>query len=79
MPDRRPDPDVHRDHGPAHPGMPRWVKVFVIIGAALLGLLIATQFIGDGGHGPGRHGGGGDQTPASTDDSGHRPPVDHGP
>ena len=80
MADLRPDPDTHSDDGPGQTGMPRWVKVFVVIGAVLLVLLIATQFIGDGGHGPGRHGGGGgDETPASTEDDGHTPPVDHGP
>lgn len=78
MADLRPDPGTHSDDTPSEAGMPRWVKVFVLIGAALLVLLIATQFIG-GGHGPRRHGGGGDETPVSTEDRGHTPPVDHGP
>lgn len=78
MADLRPDPDTHSDDGPSQAGMPRWVKVFVIIGAVLLVLLIATQLIGDGGHGPGRHGGD-DETPASTEDGGHTPPIDHEP
>ena len=34
--------------------MPRWVKVFGIIGLVLLVLFIVLQFIG-GNHGPGRH------------------------
>jgi hypothetical protein len=35
------------------PGMPRWVKVFVIFGAALVVLMLVLL---SSGHGPGRHG-----------------------
>lgn len=81
MADLRPDPESDSDtrhERPAATRMPRWVKVFVIVGVLLIALLIATQFIGGGGHGPGRHGGSG-ETPTSTQDDGHTPPVDHGP
>jgi len=62
---------------PVPTGMPRWVKVFVIIGLLLIALLVSSLLIGGGGHGPGRHGSG-TETPTSTED-GHTPPVDHGP
>jgi hypothetical protein len=55
--------------------MPRWVKVFVVIGAVLALVLVIGLVFGGGEHGPGRHGGGnGDETPTS-----HVPPVDHAP
>lgn len=60
----------------ARAGTPRWVKVFVVIGAVLAVLLVVGLVFGKGEHGPGRHGGGGDgrETPTS-----HGPPVDHSP
>jgi len=76
-----PDPEtdsVTRHERPAATRMPRWVKVFVVVGLLLVAVLMATQFIGGGGHGPGRHGGGGEPQ-TSTDGGGHTPPVDHGP
>ena len=36
-------------------GMPRWVKVFLIVGAALLIVAVVVFLIGGGQHGPGRH------------------------
>lgn len=57
-------------------GMPRWVKVFIIIGLLVVALLVASQLLG-GGHGPARHGGG--ETRTSTEDGAHVPPVRHGP
>jgi hypothetical protein len=62
-------------------GMPRWVKVFVIAGLALVLLLAVGKLTGLGGdHGPGRHRGGDDPPVTLMDeDGGHRPPVDHGP
>ena len=66
---------------PSTAGMPRWVKVFLIVGLALVLLVLVGKVTGvGGGHGPGRHGGG-DDTPSSVvDKSGdHRSPVDHGP
>lgn len=60
-------------------GMPRWVKVFLVIGLALVLLFVVAKLAGMGGeHGPGRHGG--PDAPSVVDqDGGHRSPVDHGP
>jgi hypothetical protein len=38
-----------------NPGMPRWVKIFLIAAAAVLVLLVVAMLIGGGEHGPGRH------------------------
>jgi hypothetical protein len=35
--------------------MPRWVKVFLIIAAALVVLMVAVMLVSGGQHGPGRH------------------------
>jgi len=75
---RADDSDVRRDGG-SRAGMPRWVKVSLIIGLALVLLFVIGKITGIGGeHGPGRHGGG--DTPSSVvdDEGGHVPPVDHG-
>jgi hypothetical protein len=49
-------------------GTPRWVKMFGLIAALLLVLLLVIALL-TGGHGPGRHGlsgdAGGDKPPAS--------------
>ena len=37
------------------PGMPRWVKVFVLIVILLILLVVVIMFIVGGDHGPGRH------------------------
>ena len=37
------------------PGVPRWVKIFCVVGLLLLVLIVVAVF---GGHGPGRHMGG---------------------
>ncbi len=37
------------------PGMPRWVKVFVLIVILLILLVLITMFALGGDHGPGRH------------------------
>jgi hypothetical protein len=61
--------------------MPRWVKIFLIIGLLLVLLFVVGKVTGVGGeHGPGRHGRG-DDTPSSVvnHDDGHRPPVEHRP
>lgn len=41
--------------GPSPAGMPRWVKIFLIVAAVLVVLLVAGMLIGGGQHGPGRH------------------------
>ena len=57
--------------GTGDPGLPRWVKVFRIIGIILVLAFVISMFAGVR-HGPGLH------TP--TDDTGgHSPPVEHGP
>ena len=41
---------------PPYPGMPRWVKVFGIIGIVVVLLVVIVLATGVGGeHGPGRH------------------------
>ena len=79
--DSKPQQDqaaVSGDSG-ASPGMPRWVKVFVIVGLAVVFLVAVAKITGVGGdHGPGRHGGG-DGTSAVHEDGDHHPPVVHNP
>lgn len=59
--------------------MPRWVKVSLLVVLALIAIVVIANVTGIGGeHGPQRHGGG-DDTPTSVVDDGHRPPVDHTP
>lgn len=36
-------------------GMPRWVKVFIAVGMALMVLLVVGMLLTGGRHGPGRH------------------------
>lgn len=49
------DQAEHRDgrSGQGGPGMPRWVKIFAIVGAILVALVVVALL---SGHGPGRHG-----------------------
>jgi hypothetical protein len=48
--------DVNAQASPdEHRGMPRWVKVFAVLGIVLVVLVIVMLFTG---HGPGRHTGG---------------------
>ena len=73
------DVSVAEDVG-TRAGMPRWVKVSLIAALVIVLLFVVAKVTGLGGdHGPVRHGG--DDTPSSVveEDSGHRPPVDHGP
>ena len=39
-----------------HPGLPRWVKVSVIVVAVVLVVLVLAMLVTGGEHGPGRHG-----------------------
>lgn len=53
-PQQEPEADPTADAVP--PGMPRWVKVPLIVVAALLLIFVILQFTGVGGqHGPARH------------------------
>jgi hypothetical protein len=48
-------------------GTPRWVKVFGIIALVVALLVVVMLLIGDGGHGPRRHGGAGGALPISLE------------
>ena len=60
-------------------GMPRWVKVSLIVGLALVLLFVfaqVTRLAGD--HGPGRHGAGSDTRSSVIHETAeHSPPVVH--
>lgn len=62
-------------------GMPRWVKISVVVAGLLIATFLVLRLTGAGGeHGPGRHMGpeGDRETPGVTE---HRPPTgvpDHG-
>ena len=61
---------------PPYPGMPRWLKVSGILVIVLVLLVAALLVTGAGGdHGPGRHSGGGGNTPATSVPAGHIPPA----
>lgn len=58
-------------------GVPRWVKVFGLIALALVLLLVITQLLAGGKHGPSRHTGSapvGDAAPVVAVAAGHAPP-----
>ena len=79
-PDSKPqqDPPAGGSDPEAGPGMPRWVKLFLLVGLAMVLLFAVATVTGVAGdHGPGRHGGGGG-TPAVHEDGGHKPPF-HNP
>lgn len=61
------------------PSVPRWVKVFGLIGLVLVVLVIALQLLGGNSHGPGRHNPDADTQPSVTSAVGHVPPMDHLP
>jgi hypothetical protein len=67
--------DMRPDREPT--GIPRWVKVSLII-VAVVGLLIVVMTLIGGGHGPRRHGSPDDsvgRTPPSSVTAGHTPPA----
>ncbi len=76
MPDPPPTPTPAWDRTESTTGTPRWVKVFSMIAAVLVLLVLIMMFAGGGRHGPGRH------TP-SGDVGGRTPPAsvteDHPP
>jgi len=65
-------PDIGDDTGvrptaDRPPSTPRWVKVTgIIVGVLVLVFVILLFIRGPGGHGPGMHGGGGGEAPASS-------------
>ena len=60
-----------------HAGMPRWVKISLLVVGALVLVFVLANITGVAGdHGPGRHAGGDDS--GEVDDGGHRSPIDHG-
>jgi hypothetical protein len=60
MTDRSDDQDPLDDIQPTivgsrAPGMPRWVKVFLITAVALIAIMVIAMVASGGRHGPGRH------------------------
>lgn len=57
--------------------MPRWVKVFGILGLLVVALLVVVLLFGGGGHNPGRHSlsreGGHSHLPGLVSHGGRRP------
>ena len=57
-------------------GMPRWVKLFLMVGLAIALLFVLAQVTGlagghgPGRHGPGRHGAGSDTRPSVVQEGG---------
>jgi hypothetical protein len=81
-PPRYPDPEPEAGDdtgaGPgrdSRPGMPRWVKVSLIVIAVLVVMVIILSRVGghEGGPGPGGHGFGGGTPPSSVIEGGVRP------
>ena len=69
-----PDPEGASDSPAAdHPGAPRWVKVFVAL-AVLVVLAVGVKLLVGGGHGPGRHLGGGESARTQPAGGTHAPP-----
>ena len=48
-------PGDRASEGTPADGMPRWVKLFLAVGLALLLVVVALKVFGGGQHGPGRH------------------------
>lgn len=73
-PDTREDTSVSPG-GASPPGMPRWVKISLLIVAALVAAFLILKVAGVGGeHGPGRHLGPAGGGAKISDVSEHRPP-----
>ena len=77
-PEPSPDDAVVGLEGP-NGGMPRWVKVSLLVGLALVLMFVLAQVTGVAGdHGPGRHGAGSDtQSFVVHEGAGHSTPVVH--
>jgi hypothetical protein len=54
-PSRRRDPAGVGADGASPPGMPRWVKLSLILVVVLVLLVVIVMLIAGGGHGPSRH------------------------
>jgi hypothetical protein len=73
-PDYGDDTDIALDHETI--GMPRWVKVFGIIGLVVVLLFVIALVAGGGSHGPGRHTPGGQaQSSGVAEPGGHTAPA----
>lgn len=75
MPDQSDDNETAA--GGAAEGMPRWVKLFLLVGALLVVAVLLAKGTGAGGdHGPGMHTGADDGTAGAVDDQDLQP-VNH--
>jgi hypothetical protein len=74
MADQSETGDTHAEPGPKPTtgGMPRWVKVLILVGIVLVLAAIVLSLLFGIKHGPGLH------TPP-TDGGGHTPFMEHGP
>jgi hypothetical protein len=64
-PRRRDTAGVGADRG-SPPGMPRWVKLSLILVAVLVLVVVIVMLIAGGGHGPSRHARGVQASPISV-------------
>ncbi len=70
-PDAHAGDDADEDTGRASTaGMPRWVKVSLIVALALVAVAIAVLLVGGGAHDPGGHDGAGDIRAAVVEEGG---------
>ena len=65
-PPRRPDTAGVGADGASPPGMPRWVKLSLILVVVLVLLVAIVMLIAGGGHGPSRHAPGIQMPPSSV-------------
>lgn len=72
------DPETDGAETPA--GAPRWAKVTVLVAGGLVTLFVLASVTGIAGdHGPGRHGGGGNDTDEPVRGGGEYQPRDQTP
>lgn len=55
MSDPLSDSERNDDHQEASPGMPRWVKVSVVVVLIVAAVLVVVMALSGGEHGPGLH------------------------
>ena len=71
-----PDDAATRESDPdEQTGVPRWVRVFVIVGVIVIIGFIVLMVAGGGNHGPGRHLRSGDDTAPTSSFTGHPAPA----